>query len=201
MLSRSAKSSAHQPKPKVVFAYASQTGKGAEIARALHAEAKERGLDANLMSVGELGFFNINAKDTPLLVLVASTTGIGEPPDSAATFFHNLTSTKSPGLLKGVRFALLGLGSRNYTSYQKVWSFCVGVKARIGCCAARAGLQELHPMPKGVGAAALHNRCGECCAKAKAETWRGACCALRSGKKACAAHVSAPRFSTSSILG
>uniref|UniRef100_A0A7R9V635 Flavodoxin-like domain-containing protein n=1 Tax=Chlamydomonas euryale TaxID=1486919 RepID=A0A7R9V635_9CHLO len=117
---QNAKSSAHQPKPKVVFAYASQTGKGAEIARALHAEAKERGLDANLMSVGELGFFNINAKDTPLLVLVASTTGIGEPPDSAATFFHNLTSTKSPGLLKGVRFALLGLGSRNYTSYQKV---------------------------------------------------------------------------------
>lgn len=40
-----------------------------------------------VMSCNELGWENLSAKKTPVIVLVASSTGDGDPPDNAAKFY------------------------------------------------------------------------------------------------------------------
>jgi sulfite reductase alpha subunit-like flavoprotein len=61
--------------PKVTVLYASQTGTGQEIARSIHAECADKGLPSQVMSMNELGFDNLTAQKTPIVVVVASSTG------------------------------------------------------------------------------------------------------------------------------
>lgn len=61
--------------PRVTVLYASQTGTGQEIARSIHAECAAKGLHSEVMSMNELGFDNLRPDKTPLVVVVASSTG------------------------------------------------------------------------------------------------------------------------------
>ncbi|GAX83375.1 hypothetical protein CEUSTIGMA_g10800.t1 [Chlamydomonas eustigma] len=108
------------PPSRVVFAHASQTGTAAEIARTLHAEAVQQGLKAEVMSLNELGMEKLSPTATPLLVLVASSTGDGDAPDNAAALYLQIRKPQADGFLKGMRFTLLGLGDSNYTRYMHV---------------------------------------------------------------------------------
>lgn len=60
---------------KVTVLYASQTGTGQEIARSIHAECAAQGMPAEVMSMNELGFDNLRPDKTPIVVVVASSTG------------------------------------------------------------------------------------------------------------------------------
>lgn len=60
---------------KITVLYASQTGTGQEIARSIHAECAAKGLPSEVMSMNELGFDNLRADKTPIVVFVASSTG------------------------------------------------------------------------------------------------------------------------------
>lgn len=60
---------------KVTVLYASQTGTGQEIARSIHAECAGKGLPSQVMSMNELGFDSLTADKTPVVVVVASSTG------------------------------------------------------------------------------------------------------------------------------
>lgn len=76
--------------PKVTVLYASQTGTGQEIARSIHAECADKGLPSQVMSMNELGFDNLTAEKTPIVVVVASSTG------------------KAAGILSDTQAAVLG---------------------------------------------------------------------------------------------
>lgn len=60
---------------KITVLYASQTGTGQEIARSIHAECAAKGLPSQVMSMNELGFDNLTPQKTPIVVVVASSTG------------------------------------------------------------------------------------------------------------------------------
>lgn len=105
---------------RVTVVYASQTGTAQEIARTIHAEAAAAGLAADVMSFNELGFDNLSAAKTPLVVCVASSTGDGDPPDNAAAALLALKKSWPSNRLAGVKFTVLGLGDSNYTRFMHV---------------------------------------------------------------------------------
>lgn len=108
----------------MVVLYGSQTGTAQEIARNLAAEALARGFRASVSSANELGFANVSRDKTPVLVLVCSSTGDGDPPDNAANFFASARRKAPEGAaappLAGVAYTVLGLGDSNYTRFMYV---------------------------------------------------------------------------------
>ncbi|KAG2435704.1 hypothetical protein HXX76_006903 [Chlamydomonas incerta] len=115
-----ANAAAASTKPPLTFAFASQTGTGAEIARNLAAEAVQKGYKAQCMSLTELGYAALTSGRTPYLVIVASSTGDGDPPDNSGAFFVALRKKQEGKPLVGVKFTLLGLGDSNYTRFMYV---------------------------------------------------------------------------------
>jgi len=115
----------------VVFAYLSQTGTAEESCGQAHATAAGAGLKAELVTADAVdldGLRGVPGQRGACLVLVAASTGDGEPPQGAVKFFAQVKrgakadAAGEPGArrLLGCRFALLGLGDSNYTSFMKV---------------------------------------------------------------------------------
>jgi len=116
-----------QPKSKAVMVlYASQTGTAHEIAKGIAAEAAAEGLNAKAVGFNEFGFENLTPEKAPVVVIVASSTGDGDPPDNAAKFLVTLKRKTNPaGMLKGIKYTCLGLGDSNYTRFCAVpKAFC-----------------------------------------------------------------------------
>ena len=64
-----------------------------------------------------------NLEDTKCAVLVSSTTGDGDQPESAERLWRRIKKRSLPSdHLAGLKFAILGLGDTNYTQ------FCNGPK-------------------------------------------------------------------------
>lgn len=104
----------------VTILYASQTGTAEEIAHSLFDEANGRSLKASVNAMDDQKFDNINPKKTPVLVVVAASTGDGDAPDNSRKCVLALKVAKPEGQLKGVRFTVLGLGDSNYTKFMEV---------------------------------------------------------------------------------
>jgi sulfite reductase alpha subunit-like flavoprotein len=101
--------------------YASQLGTAAEIAKNIHAEAEAKGIKSHLAAMNDFGFANISAENTPLVVIVASSTGDGDAPDNSAKFYNEVKRrSNAENRLQGVSFTVLGLGDSNYTRYMAV---------------------------------------------------------------------------------
>jgi sulfite reductase (NADPH) flavoprotein alpha-component len=91
--------------------YGSQTGNAKGVASAIQAQAKAHGLPVTLTSMADYKPKQLK-KESHLLVVV-STYGEGEPPESAVDLFEQLKKGKI-GKLEGLKFAVLGLGDSSY---------------------------------------------------------------------------------------
>ncbi|OCQ42416.1 sulfite reductase [NADPH] flavoprotein, alpha-component, partial [Aeromonas veronii] len=91
--------------------YGSQTGNAKGVATAIKTQAEARGLPVNLASMADYKPKQLK-KESHLLVVV-STYGEGEPPESAVDLFEQLKKGKI-GKLDGLKFAVLGLGDSSY---------------------------------------------------------------------------------------
>ncbi|CAG0884753.1 unnamed protein product [Darwinula stevensoni] len=102
---------------RFLLIYASQTGQAKAIAEEIASLAPEHGLlpDLHCISLTEKKF---DITQERCVVIVTSTTGEGEPPDTAQKFWRRLKKTTHPdGYLRHLRYALLALGDSNYTSF------------------------------------------------------------------------------------
>ena len=106
--------------PTVTFLFASQTGTAEEVAKSLNDEAPGKGFKSRVSSMDTWTYENISAAKTPVLVIVASSTGDGDAPDNSAQSYLRLKQPAPADHLKGVMFTVLGLGDSNYSKFMEV---------------------------------------------------------------------------------
>lgn len=114
----SAVSAAPAPQQAAVLTilYASQTGNAKGVATKIKAAAEAQGVAVQLQDIASYKT-NALAKEK-FLIIVTSTYGEGEPPESAVSFHKFLFGKKAPKLPE-LQFAVLGLGDTSYEFFCK----------------------------------------------------------------------------------
>ncbi|MCE7796915.1 flavodoxin domain-containing protein [Sphingobium sufflavum] len=123
------------PGDATLILHASQTGQALELAQMTLRRLLEGGQHAVMMSLGQAGPEHLRASEQVLVI--ASTTGVGEAPDEARAFVARHLSGKDGETpdLSGVRYAVLALGDRKYADY---CSFGRAIDDWLGAAGAKA---------------------------------------------------------------
>jgi sulfite reductase (NADPH) flavoprotein alpha-component len=94
--------------------FGTETGNGKGLAKALAEAAQQRGLVPVVVDMAD--YKTRKLKEEQDLLVISSTHGEGDPPQSAVAFFEFLEGRKAPKL-PGLRFAVLALGDSTYEKY------------------------------------------------------------------------------------
>ena len=140
-------------KPVVTVAYGSQTGNAKAIAQDVFKKLREMGVKVRLLTLNDWKKLNPTlVKGTELLICVISTTGNADAPDNCDKFQRFLKrKALAADMLKGLRFAVLGLGDTNYNEfcYMGRWldERLDGLGAKrfrpLGCADEATGLEDV----------------------------------------------------------
>lgn len=96
------------------FFYATETGNAETLARQAHERAAAEGhAAATVANISRLSPAGLSAHT--LALFIVSTWGDGEPPSDATDFFYDLEKAQLD--LSGLRYAVLGLGDRDYSDF------------------------------------------------------------------------------------
>ncbi|KAM3841998.1 methionine synthase reductase isoform 2-T5 [Vipera latastei] len=102
---------------RFLLLYASQKGQAKAIAEEICQEAKEHGFEADIHCISESEQYNLDKEKDPV-VIITSTTGTGELPDTAIKFIKEINDKSLPSdHLSHIRYGLLGLGDSEYTFF------------------------------------------------------------------------------------
>jgi len=97
--------------------YGSQTGNAEKLAKKARERAEARGISAKIMSMADCKAAAL--KKVKQLMVVVSTHGEGDPPDTAVEFYEFILGKRAPKL-EGVKFTVLGLGDSSYEHFCKM---------------------------------------------------------------------------------
>ena len=115
--------------------YASQTGNAKAVANKLKAAAESQGVAVVLQDIGSYKTNSLSKEK--FLIIVTSTYGEGEPPESAVSFHKFLFGKKAPQLPQ-LQYAVLGLGDSSYDLFCQT---AVDFDTKL----ATLGAKRLHP--------------------------------------------------------
>jgi sulfite reductase (NADPH) flavoprotein alpha-component len=96
---------------EITILYGSQTGNARGLAKKTGKTLEEKGFQVTVSSMND--FKTNNLKKVQNLLIIVSTHGEGEPPDSALTFHEFLHSKRAPKLTD-LHFSVLALGDSSY---------------------------------------------------------------------------------------
>lgn len=100
--------------PSVTILVATQTGNAQQVAEQLKSALEAQAIEVTLKNVSDIKVKALSKLSH--LILVSSTHGEGEPPDTAAAFYKALFSAKAPQLPE-LNYAVFGLGDRSYDQF------------------------------------------------------------------------------------
>ncbi|KAJ8413451.1 hypothetical protein AAFF_G00094470 [Aldrovandia affinis] len=104
-------------KSRFLLLYGSQCGQAQSIAEEICQQAGDHGFAPDIYCLSQEDRYNLERETAPV-VFVVSTTGDGEPPDTALKFVKSIkTKTLPSDHYAHLRYALLGLGDTNYTNF------------------------------------------------------------------------------------
>ncbi|OXB60035.1 UNVERIFIED_CONTAM: hypothetical protein H355_014002, partial [Colinus virginianus] len=104
-------------KRRFLLLYATQKGQAKAIAEEICLQAGAHGLEADMHCLSEMDKYNLETEKDPV-VIVISTTGTGDPPDTARKFVKKIRDkTLPPDHLAHLQYGLLGLGDSEYTFF------------------------------------------------------------------------------------
>ncbi|MEF3354011.1 assimilatory sulfite reductase (NADPH) flavoprotein subunit [Paenibacillus sp. GYB006] len=95
----------------ITVLFGSQTGNSSSLAKKMTKKLEEQGFQVNLSSMSD--FKTNQLKKLQNLLIVVSTHGEGEPPDSAIAFHEFLNSKRAPKL-EQLKYSVLALGDTSY---------------------------------------------------------------------------------------
>lgn len=95
----------------ITVLFGSQTGNSSGLAKKMTKKLEEQGFQVNLSSMSD--FKTNQLKKLQNLLIVVSTHGEGEPPDSAIAFHEFLNSKRAPKL-EQLKYSVLALGDTSY---------------------------------------------------------------------------------------
>lgn len=102
---------------RFLLIYGSQTGQADAITEEIRDNSAAHGLECERHCLSQAEKKFTLEKET-CVVIVTSTTGDGEPPETALKFFRRLKKKTHPNdYLSHLNYALLGLGDSNYTNF------------------------------------------------------------------------------------
>ncbi|PIC78970.1 assimilatory sulfite reductase (NADPH) flavoprotein subunit [Sporosarcina sp. P18a] len=101
---------------EITVLYGSQTGNGQGIAEQAAAKLKEQSFDVTIQSMND--FKPNNLKKIENLLLIVSTHGEGDPPDTALPFYEFLHGKRAPKL-DHLHYSVLALGDSSYEFFCK----------------------------------------------------------------------------------
>ena len=103
-----------QRRGSLTILFGSETGNSKALAKSLAEAARAKGIEARLADMAD--YKTRALKDEQDLLVITSTHGEGDPPQTAVGFFEFLESRKAPKL-PHLRFAVLALGDSTYEHY------------------------------------------------------------------------------------
>jgi sulfite reductase alpha subunit-like flavoprotein len=107
---------------EIYILYGSQTGNAEEISKEIYQLLVEKGFNCKHGSLNSTltnnGFSFVKETVPCKLIVVCSTTGNGDAPESANHFWRKIKNRALPKhLFDGIQFAVLGLGDTNYDKF------------------------------------------------------------------------------------
>jgi len=99
---------------KLTILYGSQTGNSEGVARQLMDSVRARGIEAVLVDMAD--YKPRDLKKEQALLIVVSSQGEGDPPDSAQELYDFVQGKKAPKL-DGLRYSVLSLGDSSYEQF------------------------------------------------------------------------------------